>query len=77
MASGSQVLKAAFSSQIAKALAIYRDISFYRECGLILSVLESDATVVVKWINEGSHLDSPSGVFLSDVKGLVADLNGF
>ena len=69
LVSSSQVIKAALSPQVAETVAIYRGIIFSRDCGLLPSVLESDAAIVVKWINEGSHLESPNGVNLSNITG--------
>jgi hypothetical protein len=38
-------------------------------------VFESDAAVVVKWVNERSHLNSDTGVILADILKLLDGLN--
>ncbi|KAK3195180.1 hypothetical protein Dsin_026490 [Dipteronia sinensis] len=54
MASCSQEICAGFSARVAEAMVI----QFAKDCGLLPCVLESDVAVVVKWVNEGNHLDS-------------------
>ncbi|KAK3221527.1 hypothetical protein Dsin_008552 [Dipteronia sinensis] len=75
-ACSSQVVSATFNAQIAEALAVFRAIHFFRDCGLFPCVLESDAEVVIKWIVEGSHLDSAGGVILSDISYLIEEIGG-
>ncbi|KAK0593300.1 hypothetical protein LWI29_034527 [Acer saccharum] len=67
LACSSQVLTASFSAQTAEIMAIGRAIVFSRDCGLFPCVLESDAEVVVKWILNGSHLDSAVDAILEDI----------
>ena len=38
-------------------------------------MLESDAAIVVKWINDGSHLDSSYGNILVEISKLITSLN--
>ncbi|KAK3211950.1 hypothetical protein Dsin_016656 [Dipteronia sinensis] len=45
-----------------------------RDAGMLPCVLESDAAVVVKWIKEGSHLDSLSGLILVEILGLLSSM---
>ncbi|KAK0584155.1 hypothetical protein LWI29_008466 [Acer saccharum] len=67
MACCSQVLTASFSAQVVETMAIGRAIIFSRDYGLFPCILESDAAVVVKWIMEGSHLNSVVGPILEDI----------
>ncbi|KAK3221542.1 hypothetical protein Dsin_008567 [Dipteronia sinensis] len=59
--------------QIAKALAILRGILFVMDASLSPLSVESNAAVVVKWFNNGSHQSSEVGVILSDIISLVKD----
>lgn len=73
MACSSQVLIASFSTQTAETMAIGKAILFSWDCGLFPCVLEYDAAMVVKWIVDGSHLDSAYGAILADIAGLRKD----
>ncbi|KAK1588267.1 hypothetical protein Q3G72_021472 [Acer saccharum] len=50
-----------------------RAILFSRDCRLFPCVLESDTAMVVKWIVDGSHLNSAVGAILDDITGLRKD----
>ncbi|KAK3188547.1 hypothetical protein Dsin_028108 [Dipteronia sinensis] len=76
MASSSQVFAAAFNAQIMEAMGILRAILFSIDCGMSPCVLESDAEVVVNWINKGSHFDSVCGGILSDISSLSVERGG-
>ncbi|KAK3224706.1 hypothetical protein Dsin_004568 [Dipteronia sinensis] len=71
----SQALVTGFSAQVAGVVAIQRKLQFCKDCGLALYVLESDTTVVVKWINYGSHVDLDCGEILSDIWNLMYNLD--
>ena len=66
---------AGFDAKMTKIMAILKGLIFSRDCGLAPCMLESDASVVVKWISEGSHLDSPSVNLLAEVSSLISSLN--
>ncbi|KAK3211234.1 hypothetical protein Dsin_015940 [Dipteronia sinensis] len=67
MASSSQVMTGYFNAQAAEAIAILRGIHFSTDCGSSPCYVESDAEVVVRWINESSHLDSMCGAILAEI----------
>ncbi|KAK3193676.1 hypothetical protein Dsin_024986 [Dipteronia sinensis] len=71
MASSAQRIEANYSPQVAEAVTIYRGLRFAIDSGLGLIMVESDATSVVKWINEGSYLDFEVGLILSDSRSLI------
>jgi ribonuclease HI len=75
MASCSLPLIASFDVQAAEVMAVLRGLIFSRDCGLAPCMLETDAAVVVKWINDGSHLDSPCGNVLAEISSLISSLN--
>ncbi|KAK3224549.1 hypothetical protein Dsin_011574 [Dipteronia sinensis] len=56
---------------VAEAVAIYRGLRLAIESGLRPIMVESDAALVVKWINVGSFLDSNVGLILSDIRSLI------
>jgi ribonuclease HI len=64
-----------FDANMAEILAIRRGLVFSRECGLAPCVLESDAAVAVRWVTEGSHLESANGLILSEIASLVSSLS--
>ncbi|KAK2633922.1 hypothetical protein Ddye_028714 [Dipteronia dyeriana] len=53
-------------------MAILRSLKFAQDCGPSPCVLESDAAVVVKRINDDGHLDSVNGVILTDIADLTS-----
>ncbi|KAK3199723.1 hypothetical protein Dsin_023138 [Dipteronia sinensis] len=53
-----------------------RGIQFSKDCGLCPCYVESDAEVVVRWINEGSHLDSMCGTILADIHLMSSKMSG-
>ena len=74
MASSSIPLAACYDPILAEIMAIYRGLIFSRDCSLQLCVLESDAAVVVKWINENTHWDSVGGNILGEISSLIINL---
>ncbi|KAK0602442.1 hypothetical protein LWI29_033421 [Acer saccharum] len=74
LASCSQVMAASFGAAMAETMAIYRGLLFSRDCGLGPCHLESDAVVIVKRINEGSHLDSESEGILAEISSRLSNL---
>ncbi|KAK0591013.1 hypothetical protein LWI29_034474 [Acer saccharum] len=70
MACCSQKLKAYISVETANAMAIHRGVQFGIDCGLNPSLVDSDETLVVKWINQGNFRDSKFGTILSDIDDL-------
>ena len=64
-----------FNAQAAKSIAILRGIQFNIDCGLFPCVFESDAKVVVRWINEKSHMDSTYGGVLEDIIYASTEMN--
>ncbi|KAK3206766.1 hypothetical protein Dsin_020812 [Dipteronia sinensis] len=75
MASCFLTLAAFFDANTAETMAIYKGLIFSRDCGIFPCVIESDAAVVVKWINEDSHWDSISGNILVEISALVSGLH--
>ncbi|KAK3204431.1 hypothetical protein Dsin_018477 [Dipteronia sinensis] len=59
---------------MAEAVAIYKGLQFAIDIGLNSVVLESNTTIVVKWIKDGSHLDSVVGVLMSDILDMISTL---
>ena len=74
MVSSSILLAACYDPKLAEMMAIYRGLIFSRDCSLHPCVLESDAAVVVKWINENSHRDSVGGNILVEISSLIISL---
>ncbi|KAK3230547.1 hypothetical protein Dsin_002428 [Dipteronia sinensis] len=74
LASCSRSVDACFDARMVEILAICRWVIFSKDCGLSPCTIESDATVVVKWINDGGHLESASGVILTDISLLISNL---
>ncbi|KAK3222940.1 hypothetical protein Dsin_009965 [Dipteronia sinensis] len=56
--SGSQVIVGNPNAQVAEVIAILRGIQFSKDCGFSPCMFESDAEVVIRWINDSSHLES-------------------
>ncbi|KAK3189610.1 hypothetical protein Dsin_029171 [Dipteronia sinensis] len=75
MAFYSLTLAAFFDANTAETMAIYRGFIFSRDCGLFPCVIESDAAIVVKWINKDGHRDSISGNILAEISALVSGLH--
>ncbi|KAK3222519.1 hypothetical protein Dsin_009544 [Dipteronia sinensis] len=76
MATSSKMLQANFDSSIAKALAIYRGIQFWKDCGLGFCCIEANAKMVVRKIMDGNLDDVNGGVILDSIEGVLKDLNG-
>ncbi|KAK3222978.1 hypothetical protein Dsin_010003 [Dipteronia sinensis] len=76
MDASSQVMVGSFNAQVAETIAILRGIQFSKDCRLFPCIFESDAELVVRWINDGSHMDSLSGAILSDIKFMAAEMSG-
>ncbi|KAK3230321.1 hypothetical protein Dsin_002202 [Dipteronia sinensis] len=71
MGCSTQVLEACFSPQVAEATAILRGISFAIDSGLLLTVFESDAKVVVDLINSGTAPRDETGTVIADILRLI------
>ena len=67
MAASSQKVAATFSPQVVEAVAIYRGLQLAVVSGLTPCMLESDAKVVIKWINDATPLCSEIGNVISDI----------
>ncbi|KAK3188605.1 hypothetical protein Dsin_028166 [Dipteronia sinensis] len=76
LAASSQVMEGYFTAQVAEAIAILRGVQFSKDCGLSPCGFESDAEVVVGWINDRNLLESVCGVILSDIISLVDNMDG-
>ena len=76
MASCSQVIKGCLNPQAAETCAILRGMQFSIDCGLSPCVVESDAEVVIKWINGKRQFESSYGAILSDIWSLSNDMRG-
>ena len=72
--SSSQVMVGFLNSQAAEAIAILRGMQFSKDCDLSPCIVESDVEVVIRWINERSHLDSSYGDILNDIHILSAEM---
>ncbi|KAK3221353.1 hypothetical protein Dsin_008378 [Dipteronia sinensis] len=68
LAASSQIMVASFPTHTVEAIAILRSIQLAIDSGLNLIMVESDASVVVDWINSGNDLLSDVGVIISDIK---------
>ncbi|KAK3210776.1 hypothetical protein Dsin_015482 [Dipteronia sinensis] len=68
--SGSQSAVATYSLMVAEAEAILRGLQFAHDTGLLPVIIESDAVVIVKWINEESYYDSDVGLVLEEIQTL-------
>ncbi|KAK2649537.1 hypothetical protein Ddye_017026 [Dipteronia dyeriana] len=67
MASSSQKVLANYSPHVRKSLLFFRGICFAMEDGLNPLLVESDAAMVVKWINDVCHKSSDVGIILTDI----------
>ncbi|KAK3204765.1 hypothetical protein Dsin_018811 [Dipteronia sinensis] len=67
MASSSQSVAATYSPMVVEVEAILHGLQFARDTSLLSVIIESDAAVVVKWINEESHCDSDVGLVLEEI----------
>ena len=67
MSSSSQKITTTFFPQVAEAVAISRGLQLAIDSGLTPCMLESDAEVVVKWINNVVPLCSEIGNVISDI----------
>ncbi|TXG70342.1 hypothetical protein EZV62_005277 [Acer yangbiense] len=68
MASSAQPISAAFSPQVTEAVAILRDLHLALDCGLLPCSLESDAQVVVNFIDMDGFHCSEVGLFVKDIR---------
>ncbi|KAI9180800.1 hypothetical protein LWI28_008283 [Acer negundo] len=74
MTASSQQLVATFLPHVAEAYAILCGLQLAIDSGLFPVTVESDAAVVVNWINEGLVPISEVGVFISDIKNLLQQI---
>ncbi|KAK3222944.1 hypothetical protein Dsin_009969 [Dipteronia sinensis] len=74
VASSSQSVIATLSPQVAEAEAILRGLHLARGLGLLLVTIESDAAMVVKWTNKGSHCGADVGLVLDDIVAMSRSL---
>ncbi|KAK2633818.1 hypothetical protein Ddye_028610 [Dipteronia dyeriana] len=86
MASSSQKIEASFSPQIEEATTILRDLQLAWDTGLSPCRIDSDAEVIVNWINNsvvilsevGSVIDDICLFFLSDLSnGYLVSIRGY
>ncbi|KAK3198821.1 hypothetical protein Dsin_022236 [Dipteronia sinensis] len=75
MAASSQRMMASFPPHIAEATAILCGIQLAIDSGLNPVIVESDAAVVVEWINGGDILYSEIGVIISNIKNLLQQIH--
>ncbi|KAK3204684.1 hypothetical protein Dsin_018730, partial [Dipteronia sinensis] len=72
LASRCQYLNASYNRVTANAMAILKGLHFgIACCGESPVCVESEATTVVKWINDASHLASDCGVILTDIATIL------
>ncbi|KAK2647938.1 hypothetical protein Ddye_015427 [Dipteronia dyeriana] len=71
MASSSQNIIASFSPQVAEAEAIHQGLLLAIDAGLFPCLMESNAEVVVGWINSVIPLCSDIGVVIMDIQNLL------
>ncbi|KAK2654944.1 hypothetical protein Ddye_007996 [Dipteronia dyeriana] len=71
MATSSQNITVSFSPQVAEAEAIRRGLLLAIAAGLFPCMLESDAEVVVGWINNVTPLCFEIGVVIMDIQNLL------
>ncbi|KAK2651802.1 hypothetical protein Ddye_011658 [Dipteronia dyeriana] len=66
----SQVIIVCFEAKVDEMVAIFKGLQFNTDCGLAPYMIELDAVVTVKWVNERSHLNSEDEVILSGISNL-------
>ncbi|KAI9156288.1 hypothetical protein LWI28_003813 [Acer negundo] len=71
MACSSQKLEASYSPQVAEAVALLCGLRLACDTGLYPCQADSDASVVVNWINNGSILVSEIGSVINDIHILL------
>ncbi|KAK2642392.1 hypothetical protein Ddye_024155 [Dipteronia dyeriana] len=71
MASSSQKIEASFSPQIAEAMTILRGLQLALDTGLSPCRIDSDAEVIVNWINIGVVIFSKVGSVIDDIRLLL------
>ncbi|KAK2665436.1 hypothetical protein Ddye_004010 [Dipteronia dyeriana] len=67
MASSAQFVKADYSPQLAEAIAILSGLIFMHDSGLLPCAVESDAQVIVNFINLGATPLSEVGLVIHDI----------
>ena len=70
MVASSQKFVATFTPQVAEAMAILQSLQLAIDSGLFPCCVESDAKVVVDWINSNKVLFSDIGSVISDIRRL-------
>ncbi|KAK3206989.1 hypothetical protein Dsin_021035 [Dipteronia sinensis] len=68
LATSSQRIVGPYIAQMAEAVAIHRGLVLACETGLYLVKVESDAKVVVDWINDAKHYSSEVGLVIDAIR---------
>ncbi|KAK0603911.1 hypothetical protein LWI29_010038 [Acer saccharum] len=76
MACCSQVCDANFDLETAKAMAVYKGLKFWDDCGLGSCIVETDSFAVINNINKGGLLDSRYGSLLDSIALLASNSRG-
>ncbi|KAK1591118.1 hypothetical protein Q3G72_002651 [Acer saccharum] len=71
MASCAQSMMANLSLKSAKLVAVWKSITFSKDCGLNPCAFELDEACAVKWIQKGGHRESVHGRILDDIGEVV------
>ena len=71
MASSSQRITAIYTPQVADVVAILRGLQLAIDTCIHPVVVESDATIVVGYINDGKVLNSYAGFVISEILSLI------
>ncbi|KAK3217704.1 hypothetical protein Dsin_011674 [Dipteronia sinensis] len=70
-AASSQRISATYSPHVAKAVAIYKGFLLASQTDFWRVEVESDAAVVVGWVNDGKVMESEVGLVVEDIKLLT------
>ncbi|KAK3225424.1 hypothetical protein Dsin_005286 [Dipteronia sinensis] len=71
LATSSQRVVATYNAQLAEAVAIHRGLVLACETGLYPIEVESDAKVVVGWINDSKHYSSEVGLVIDAIHKIL------
>ncbi|KAK3205088.1 hypothetical protein Dsin_019134 [Dipteronia sinensis] len=71
LATSTQRVVATYNAQLAEAVAIHRGLVLACETGLYPVEVESDAKVVVGWINDSKHYSSEVGLVMDAIRQIL------
>ncbi|KAK3218543.1 hypothetical protein Dsin_012513 [Dipteronia sinensis] len=77
LASSAQFIEAKFSIKLSQLLAIKQSILFGLDYGLAPTLVKINESVVVNWLNNGSHKEYEHEVILDEIDNLRHSGNGF